>query len=145
MTESTVTAIIAAVGTIMSTVLAVVLPRLIGKIRKSTLPESRPPRRLGFFQILSLGLSITAILVAIITQRQLASLQKAFPPASGKLEVSRKDSGSSDDGTITLTVPPGTYMTGITFGINKGSSHGIVNNVTPLYKPFLPPSDEKQR
>ena len=143
MQESTSTAIIAAGGTIISTILAAILPPLIRRMRKMTPAGSSPPRRLGFFQILSLGLSITAIIVTVITQRQVASLQNAFPRPSGKLAISSKSSGSPDDETVTLTVPPGTYMTGITFGINKGSSHGIVNHVTPLYKPFLPPSDEK--
>jgi hypothetical protein len=144
MQDSTLTAIIAAAGTITSTILATVLPPLIRRRGTATPPGTSAPRRVGFFQILSFGLSITAIVVTIIAQRQVASLQNAFPRPSGKLELSSKRTGSEDDGTITLTVPPGTYMTGITFGINKGSSHGIVNNVTPLYKPFLPTADEKQ-
>jgi hypothetical protein len=113
-------------------------------MRKSTLPEPLPPRRVGFFQILSFGLSITAIVVTLITQRQLASLQKAFRPASGELTLAKKVSGSPDDGTVTITVPPGTYMTGITFGLNKGGPHGIVNSVKPLYKPFLSPPEDNQ-
>jgi len=144
MSDSTITAIIAAAGTITSTILAAILPPLIRRIRKTTHLEASSPRRIGFFQILSFGLSITAIVVTVITQRQLAALQKAFPQTSGELKLARKVSGSPDDGTVSVTVPPGTYMTGITFGFNKGSAHGIVHSVTPLYKPFLPASDDKQ-
>lgn len=62
-----------------------------------------------------------------------------------KMELTTTTSGGyPKDGAVTLTCPPGTYMYGITFGINEGNKHGIVNSVTPLYKPFRPQPDKKQ-
>lgn len=144
MSESTLAATIAAVGTVASAVVAAALPLLMRRVRKTSPPEASSPRRVGFFQILSFGLSITAIVVTLITQRQLASLQQTFRRPPGELRLAKKFNGSPDDGSVTVTVPPGTYMTGITFGLNKGSSHGIVNSVTPLYRPFLSSSEDKQ-
>jgi hypothetical protein len=103
-------------------------------------PQTTPPTRSRFYLILLLGFSITAnaVLFALVNPlSKPVALTKQEPSDAPK--ITRTVSGSSDEGTVTLTVPPGTYMTGIRFGFNKGSAHGIVNNVEPLYTPLPSP------
>jgi hypothetical protein len=70
---------------------------------------------------------------------ELDSVRKALgaPPAEIKIANIRV-SGDSDNGSRNLTCPSGTYVSGISFGYNKGGRHGIVHHVLPICKPFLP-------
>jgi hypothetical protein len=87
MTESTLIAIIATTGPIVSTILAVVLPPLIRKKGKSSVSEATRPRRLGFFQILCFGVTITAIIVTFMMKRQLASVTEKFSQTCENIRV----------------------------------------------------------
>jgi hypothetical protein len=49
----------------------------------------------------------------------------------------------SSGGIVEITCPPGTYMNGISFRIDKGGPHGIVSDVSPKFQP-LPTSGQKK-
>lgn len=77
-------------------------------------------------------------------QSKVAIFEAAFPPADPKAQAERVVAGH-DDGSVTFTCPPGTYVHGLIFSFNKGSKHGIVNGVSPLIKPFFPQPESKPK
>ena len=45
---------------------------------------------------------------------------------------------------VTSLCPPGSYMIGARFQIDKGGPHGIISNILPVCKPVLPPQIVRQ-
>jgi len=64
-------------------------------------------------------------------------------PNGGKILPTRTGSYPKDY-TDTLICPKGTYIYGIRTHQYEGDKHGIVNDVEPLYRPFLAQSGTKQ-
>jgi hypothetical protein len=108
-----------------------------------TIDSSRILALEGNVRVLRNELDAAVSRIKTLTAEQ-ESLRKGLGSPPDKMELSSSRAGSPDDGSVTLTCPPGTYMYGISFAINRGSMHGVVNNVTPIYKPFLPQLDKKQ-
>jgi hypothetical protein len=84
---------------------------------------------------------VVTTLQAKVTQLDTAFATADAGPNGGK--ISKQRQGSDDDGTDTITCPQGTYVYGIRVGFNKGSDHGIVHHIEPLYRPFLSRSNQR--
>jgi hypothetical protein len=133
--------IVASIGSLTTIVLAFLEKFRKAKPRGSTSAASRAGEALPrsrFLLVLVLGLSITAnaVLFALVkpwsTPTIVESQQKTSTPPSIKLEATVKASGD----IIDITCPPGTYMNGISFRIDKGGPHGIISNITPKFEPL---------
>jgi hypothetical protein len=96
--------------------------------------QTRQAPRSRFFLILLLGLSITAnaVLFALVKPWSVPTVLESTPAPTTQSQPTVK----SSDGTVEITCPPGTYMNGITFRIDKGGPHGIISNITPKYQPL---------
>ena len=73
---------------------------------------------------------------------ELDSLQKVLegPPLSNDTY----DTSVKDGNEQSPHCPPGTYMVGVRYQIDKGGPHGWTSHIYPIYRRFLTPSVVKQ-